>query len=195
MRWIVITYVSHAGLHRLDYSVYSHASKIYFPNLALSKRLRGIYPSATEYSHQNLKFSCVKIDFSFSSLSPFKCASFFSCLVYTLITYFFYYSGSHLNYPLDSQGISHKPGSLDLYWKHRILSPERVKSPLPTKMHICSCCVVLLVAQLHLIFATLWTIIPPGSSVRGINFPGENTGVGYHFLLQGIFSQNLQPST
>ena len=136
-----------------------------------------------------------KLISSFSSLSPFKCASFFSCLVYTLITYFFYYSGSHLNYPLDSQGISHKPGSLDLYWKHRILSPERVKSPLPTKMHICSCCVVLLVSQLHLIFATLWTIIPPGSSVHGINFPGENTGVGCHFLLQGIFSQNLQPST
>ena len=110
-----------------------------------------------------------KLISSFSSLSPLKCASFFSCLVYTLITYFFYYSGSHLNYLLDSQGISHKPGSLDLYWKHRILSPERVKSPLPTKMHICSCCVVLLVSQLHLIFATLWTIIPPGSSVHGIS--------------------------
>ena len=27
---------------------------------------------------------------------------------------------------------------------------------------------------------------PPGSSVREI-FPGKNTGVGYHFLLQGIF--------
>ena len=26
---------------------------------------------------------------------------------------------------------------------------------------------------------------PPGSSVHGI-FPGQNTGVGYHFLLQGI---------
>ena len=25
---------------------------------------------------------------------------------------------------------------------------------------------------------------PPGSSVR--DFPGKNTGVGYHFLLQGI---------
>ena len=112
-----------------------------------------------------------KLISSFSSL-PLKCASFFSCLVYTLITYFFYYSGSHLNYLLDSQGISHKPGSLDLYWKHRILSPERVKSPLPTKMHIRSCCVVLLVAQLHLTdatVATLWTIIPPGSSVHGIS--------------------------
>ena len=27
---------------------------------------------------------------------------------------------------------------------------------------------------------------PPGSSVQGI-FPGKNTGVGCHFLLQGIF--------
>ena len=27
---------------------------------------------------------------------------------------------------------------------------------------------------------------PPGSSVRGI-FPGKNTGVGFHALLQGIF--------
>ena len=27
---------------------------------------------------------------------------------------------------------------------------------------------------------------PPGSSVRGV-FPGTNTGVGCHFLLQGIF--------
>ena len=49
----------------------------YFPNLALSKRLRGIHPSATEYSHQNLKFSCVKIDiftcFLLVSLSPQMC--------------------------------------------------------------------------------------------------------------------------
>ena len=27
---------------------------------------------------------------------------------------------------------------------------------------------------------------PPGSSVHGV-FPGKNTGVGCHFLLQGIF--------
>ena len=27
---------------------------------------------------------------------------------------------------------------------------------------------------------------PPGSSIHGI-FPGKNTGVGCHFLLQGIF--------
>ena len=28
---------------------------------------------------------------------------------------------------------------------------------------------------------------PPSSSVHGIDFPGKNTGVCYHFLLQGIF--------
>ena len=34
---------------------------------------------------------------------------------------------------------------------------------------------------------------PPGSSVHGI-FPGKNTGVGWHFLLQGIFpTQELNP--
>ena len=34
---------------------------------------------------------------------------------------------------------------------------------------------------------------PPGSSVHGI-FPGMNTGVGCHFLLQGIFpTQGLNP--
>ena len=33
----------------------------------------------------------------------------------------------------------------------------------------------------------------PGSSVHGI-FPGENTGVGFHFLLQGIFlTRDLNP--
>ena len=33
----------------------------------------------------------------------------------------------------------------------------------------------------------------PGSSVHGI-FPGKNTGVGCHFLLQGIFlTQELNP--
>ena len=35
------------------------------------------------------------------------------------------------------------------------------------------------------LFTTPWTV-PPGSSVHGV-FPGENTGVGCHFLLQGIF--------
>ena len=34
------------------------------------------------------------------------------------------------------------------------------------------------------LFATLWTVVPPGSSVLGYS-PGKNTGVCCHFLLQG----------
>ena len=36
------------------------------------------------------------------------------------------------------------------------------------------------------LFATPWTVARPGSSGHG-DFPGKNTGVGCHFLLQGIF--------
>ena len=36
------------------------------------------------------------------------------------------------------------------------------------------------------LFATSWKQRSPGSSVSG-NFPSKNTGVGFHFLLQGIF--------
>ena len=35
---------------------------------------------------------------------------------------------------------------------------------------------------------------PPGPSLRPWDLPGKNTGVGYHFLLQGIFrTQKLKP--
>ena len=34
----------------------------------------------------------------------------------------------------------------------------------------------------------------PGSSVHGI-FPGKNTGVGCHFLLQGIFPPGIEPTS
>ena len=34
-------------------------------------------------------------------------------------------------------------------------------------------------------FVTPMDCSPPGSSVHGV-FPGKNTGVGCHFLLQGI---------
>ena len=51
---------------------------------------------------------------------------------------------------------------------------------------------VCLVAQLCLTFCNPSYCSPPGSSVHG-NFPGKNTGVGCHFLLQGIFlPQGLQ---
>ena len=36
------------------------------------------------------------------------------------------------------------------------------------------------------LFATLWTVEPPVSSVHGIS-QAKNTGEGCHFLLQGIF--------
>ena len=43
------------------------------------------------------------------------------------------------------------------------------------------------------LFATPWTAACRGSSVHEIS-PGKNTGVGCHFLLQGIFpTQELYP--
>lgn len=146
MRWIVITYVLHAGLHRLNCSVYSDESKIFFPiqlSLKDSKGYIQVLLNILTGISNSVVSKLISLPASFSCLSPLKCASFCSCLVYTLIIYFFYYSGSHLNYLLNSQGISHKPVSLDLYRKHRILFPERVKNTLSTKMYICLCCVVL----------------------------------------------------
>ena len=37
------------------------------------------------------------------------------------------------------------------------------------------------------LLVTPWTWSPPGSSVHG-TFPGKNTGVGHHFLVQGDLS-------
>ena len=34
---------------------------------------------------------------------------------------------------------------------------------------------------------------PPGSSVHGINSPGNNSGVDFHFLLQRIFPTSGHP--
>ena len=44
---------------------------------------------------------------------------------------------------------------------------------------------VCLVAQSCLTLCDPMDFSPPGSSVHG-GSPGKNTGVGYHFLLQGI---------
>ena len=50
-----------------------------------------------------------------------------------------------------------------------------------------------LVAQLCLTLCDPMDCSPPGFSVRG-DFPGKNTGVGCHALLQGIFqTQGLNP--
>ena len=46
------------------------------------------------------------------------------------------------------------------------------------------------------LFATPWTVAYQASTRRlhPWDFPGKNTGVGYHFLLQGIFlTQGLNP--
>ena len=51
-----------------------------------------------------------------------------------------------------------------------------------------------LVAQSCPILCEPMDCSPPGSSVHG-DFPGKNTGVGCHALLQGIFpAQGLNPS-
>ena len=44
----------------------------------------------------------------------------------------------------------------------------------------------MLVANLCLILCDPMDCSPPGSPVHG-DFPGKNTGVGHHSLLQGIF--------
>ena len=36
-----------------------------------------------------------------------------------------------------------------------------------------------------LLFVTPWTVAP--QAPLAVGFPGKNTGVGCHFLLQGIF--------
>ena len=47
-------------------------------------------------------------------------------------------------------------------------------------------CLLCLVAQLNLTLGDPVDCSPPGSSVHG-DYPGKNTGVGCHALLQGIF--------
>ena len=46
------------------------------------------------------------------------------------------------------------------------------------------CC---LVAKLCLTLCNPMDCSPPGPSAHGVDFPGKNTGVSCHFLLQGIF--------
>ena len=54
-------------------------------------------------------------------------------------------------------------------------------------------CVCVLVTQLCLTLCDIMDCRIPGSSIRG-NFPGKNTGVGCHSVLQGIFlTQGLNP--
>ena len=60
--------------------------------------------------------------------------------------------------------------------KYMILLLCRIKK----KVYVLSC-----FSHVQL-FATLWTVSPPGSSVHG-DSPHKNTGLGCHFLFQGIF--------
>ena len=59
----------------------------------------------------------------------------------------------------------------------------RMNREISTDIDIYTHCVLSCV----LLFVTPWTIYsPPASSVHG-DSPGQNTGIGCHFFLQGIF--------
>ena len=66
-----------------------------------------------------------------------------------------------------------------------LLPPVSVLRPLLIKINITSA-VLCLVAQSYPTLCDPMDCSPPGSSVHG-DFPGQNTGVGCHALLQGIF--------
>ena len=61
--------------------------------------------------------------------------------------------------------------------QERVRLKKRSFSPLPYTLTRAQSCLTLFDPM---------DCSPPGSSVRG-DFPGKNTGVGYHSLLQGIF--------
>ena len=52
---------------------------------------------------------------------------------------------------------------------------QRLRLETPCVRHVC-------VPSCVRLFVTLWTV-----ALRPWNFPGKNTRVGFHFLLQGIF--------
>ena len=60
-------------------------------------------------------------------------------------------------------------------------------------MCVCVCVCVCFIAQSCPTLCDLMDCSPPGSSVHG-DFPGKNTAVGFHALLQGIIpSGGLNP--
>ena len=66
-------------------------------------------------------------------------------------------------------------------------SPEDLNQSLAQSRHLFLCgCAICLVAQSCLTLCIPMHCIPPGSSVHR-DSPGQNTGVGSHSLLQGIF--------
>ena len=85
---------------------------------------------------------------------------------------------TNFHFALLDHSLSVKPDAI--LWEYT--SQKNTSQPLLTS----KCCVLYLVAQLCL---TLWDCMDcrsPGSSVHG-DSSGKNTGVGCHFLLQGIF--------
>ena len=55
-----------------------------------------------------------------------------------------------------------------------------------TYFAILHACLLSCFSRAHL-FTTLWTCSPPGFSAHRTDSPGNNTGVGSHAFLQGIF--------
>ena len=72
------------------------------------------------------------------------------------------------------------------HWGYELWEKESRKKLLAMLHPHCPLSAVCLVAQSCLTFCNPMDCSPPGSFVRG-HSPGKNTGVGCHFLLQGIF--------
>ena len=67
---------------------------------------------------------------------------------------------------------------------HTTREPPHMQRPILTAG--CSCCGCCLVAQSCPTLCDPMDCSPPGSFVHG-DSPGKNTGVGCHYLLQGVF--------
>ena len=84
-----------------------------------------------------------------------------------------------------SWGMTHqeelKAGGWRRHWKKSLRQtssqPKQNASPVKSESKVTQSCLTL---------CNSVDCSPPGSSIRGI-FPGKSTGVGCHFLLQGIF--------
>ena len=84
-------------------------------------------------------------------------------------------------------GVSPSPGPKPIHPRH---SADTCLQRTPT-LSTGHACVLSHFSRVQL-FATLW--IAPTRLLRPWNFPGKNTALGCHFLLQGIFlTQGLNP--
>ena len=91
-----------------------------------------------------------------------------------------------------SQTQTHTPRHVHLAHGQTSLNKD---THLITDTHVSTkMCMHAYVVNCVLLFATPRTV-PPRFLCRW-NFPGKNTGVGYHFLLQGIFpNQGIKPES